>query len=253
MKYFLLFIFFSLSHTTNRNILEDRHTIQKGINTSSDYDAVEISEIKYYENIPSVRKKPVFRSLYIIDDDTSDISQAVHPFNCIEISIQLIQNVNHNNFHDFYKPRNGIRTSITTPFYWGDVQASLQVLPFSNNGQSYADFTEIQPNLKWGKDIYLSDNITWFNSVGFGINIFYFSDKKILSTDEVLFFIEKTESEIGFSYSSRLSHSLNKNIHFNFEISNDIIFTYKKINLVNIGIGMSYSIKTPNWIKLILE
>ena len=253
MKYFLLFIFFSLSHTTNRNILEDRHTIQKGINTSSDYDVVEISEIKYYENIHSVRKKPVFRSLYIIDDDTSDISQAVHPFNCIEISIQLIQNINRNNFHDFYKPRNGIRASITTPFYWGDVQASLQVLPFANNGQSYADFTKIQPNLKWGKDIYLSDNITWFNSVGFGINIFYFSDKKILSTDEVLFFIEKTESEIGFSYSSRLSHSLNKNIHFNLEISNDIIFTYKKINLVDIHIGVACLIKTPKWIKLILE
>ena len=233
MKYLLLFILFSLSHTTNRNILEDHFTIQKESNASSDDDVVVISEYIY--------------------NDTSNISQAAHPFNFIEISIQLIQNVNLNNFHDFYKPRNGIRASITTPFYWGDVQASLQVLPFSNNGQSYADFTKIQPNLKWGKNIYLSDNITWFNSVGFGINIFYFSDKKILSTDEVLFFIEKTESEIGFSYSSRLSHSLNKNIHFNLEISNDIIFTYKKINLIDIGIGMSYSIKTPNWIKLILE
>jgi len=253
MKYFLLFIFFALSHTTNRNILEDHHTIQEGINTSSDYDVVAISEIKYYENIPSVRKKSVFRSIYIIDDDTSDVSPAVHPFNFIEISIQLIQNVNHNNFHDFYKPKNGIRTSITTPFYWGDVQASLQILPFSNIENSYADFTEIQPNLMWGKNIYLSDNITWFNSVGFGINIFYFSDRKFSSTDDIVFFIEKTESEIGLSYSSRLSHSFNKNIHLNFEVSNNTILTYKKINLVNMGIGMSYSIKTPNWIKLILE
>ena len=44
MKYLLLFILFSLSHTTNRNILEDHHTIQKGINKFSDYDVVVISE-----------------------------------------------------------------------------------------------------------------------------------------------------------------------------------------------------------------
>ena len=66
MKYLLLFILFSLSHTTNRNIIEDHHTIQKGINTSSDYDVVLISERNNYENITFEREKPVVRPLFIM-------------------------------------------------------------------------------------------------------------------------------------------------------------------------------------------
>jgi len=73
MKYLLLFILFSLSHTTNINIPEDHHTLNEGINTSSNYDDVVISEINYYENIAFEKKKPVFQPLYILDDDTSDI------------------------------------------------------------------------------------------------------------------------------------------------------------------------------------
>ena len=73
MKYLFLFILFSISHTTNRNILEDHYTIQKGINTSSYYDVVVISERKYYENITFERKKPVVRPLYILDDDIFEV------------------------------------------------------------------------------------------------------------------------------------------------------------------------------------
>ena len=132
---------------------------------------------------------------------------------------------------------------------WDQIQISIQNGVWKNN----ANFIILQPNIKWGKNIYLSDKITWFNSVGLGIIIFYFSDKKFSSLDEVLFFVEKTESEIGLSFSSQISHSLNKNIHLNLGFSNNIIFTYKKINLVDIHIGMAYLIKTPKWIKLILE
>ena len=117
MKYLFLFILFSISHTTNRNILEDYHTILKGLNASSDYDVVVKSEKKHYENITFERKKPVVQPLYIIDDNISNISQAVCPFNFIEISIQLTQNINHNTFHQFYESQNGLKTSITTSFY----------------------------------------------------------------------------------------------------------------------------------------
>jgi len=127
MKYLLLFILFSLSHTTNRNILEDHHTLQKGINKSSDYDVVVISEKKY--------------------NDTLNISQVVRPFNFIEISIQLTRNINHNTFHQFYESQNGLKTSISTPFYWGDIQASVQILPFFGLEKDYIDFIGIHPNI----------------------------------------------------------------------------------------------------------
>ena len=244
MKYLLLFILFSLSHTTNINIPEDHHTLNEGINTSSNYDDDVISEIKYYENITFEKKKPVFRPLYILDDDTSDISQAVHPFNFIEISIQLTQNINHNTFHQFYESQNGLKTSITTPFYWRDIQASIHLLPYFGKEQNYVDFIGIHQNLKWGGKLYFSNRIRWFNGMGIGWYIFYLTDKVVAG---------QIESELSTGFLSQVQYSINKNINLNIEINIDRIFTYKTIDLVHTSMGISYLFKTPDWMRLFIE
>jgi len=244
MKYLFLFILFSISHTTNRNILEDYHTILKGLNASSDYDIVVKSEKKHYENITFERKKPVVQPLYIIDDNISNISQAVCPFNFIEISIQLTQNINHNTFHQFYESQNGLKTSITTPFYWGDIQASIHLLPYFGKEQNYVDFIGIHQNLKWGGKLYFSNRIRWFNGMGIGWYIFYLTDKVVAG---------QIESELSTGFLSQVQYSINKNINLNIEINIDRIFTYKTIDLVHASMGISYLFKTPDWMRLFIE
>jgi hypothetical protein len=224
MKYLLLFILFSLSHTTNRNILQDHFTIQKEINASSDDDVVVISEYIY--------------------NDTSNISQAAHPFNFIEISIQLTQNINHNTFYQFYESQNGLKTSITTPFYWGDIQASIHLLPYFGKEQNYVDFIGIHQNLKWGKKLYFSNRIRWFNGMGIGWYIFYLTDKVVSG---------QIESELSTGFLSQAQYSINKNINLNIEINIDRIFTYKTIDLVHTSMGISYLFKTPDWMRLFIE
>jgi len=224
MKYLLLFILFSLSHTTNRNILEDHFTIQKEINASSDDDVVVISEYIY--------------------NDTSNISQAAHPFNFIEISIQLTQNINHNTFHQFYESQNGLKTSITTPFYLGDIQASIHLIPYFGKEQNYVDFIGIHKNLKWGGKLYFSDRIRWFNGMGIGWYIFYLTDKVVAG---------QIESELSTGFLSQVQYSINKNINLNIEINIDRIFTYKTIDLVHTSMGISYLFKTPDWMRLFIE
>ena len=175
-------------------------------------------------------KRVIFLLLFLISSEQLICSVHNNPFDSLSLSIQLIQNLNRNIFHDFYEPRNGIKTSITTPFYWGDIQGSLQVMPYYNKGQSDADFTGIHANLKWGKQLYLSDKQRWFNGGGIGWYIFYFSDEIVVG---------KIESELSTSYMSQLSLLVHKNISLSFEISKDTIFTYKKIDLVHISIGIN--------------
>ena len=209
---------------------------------------------KYLNKKFTLGKKVILLLFFIISSE--QLICAVHnkPFDSLEISLQLTQNVNHNTFHEFYESKNGGKVSFNTPFYWGNVQASFKLMPFIDRRENNANFIILQPDIKWGKNIYLSDKITWFNSVGIGIDIFYFANKKFSSIDGILLsFTEKTESEIVLSFSSKISHPLNNNIYLNLEFSNDIIFTYKKINLVDMHIGMAYLITTPRWIKLILE
>ena len=210
--------------------------------------------VKYLDNKYRIEKRIILLLLFVISSEQLICSVHNNPFDYLEISIQLTQNVNHNTFHEFYESKNGGKASFNTPFYWGNVQASFKLMPFIARRENNANFIILQPDIKWGKNIYLSDKITLFNSVGIGIDIFYFANKKFSSIDGILLsFTEKTESEIVLSFSSKISHSLNNNIYLNLEFSNDIIFTYKKINLVDMHIGMAYLITTPRWIKLILE
>ena len=231
MKYLLLFILFSLSHTTNRNILEDHHTIQKGINASSDDDVVVISEKKY--------------------NDTLNISQVVRPFNFIEISIQLTQNIIPNTFYQFYESQNGLKTSITTPFYWGDIQASVQILPFFGLEKDYIDFIGIHQNIKWGKSIHIFEKLRWYNAIGAGYYIFYFSKPLYLSHE--IFNPGIAESELSMGFLSQLQYSFNNKINLNIETNIDRIFTYKHIDMINISMGISYLFKTPDWMILLLN
>ena len=231
MKYLLLFILFSLSHTTNRNILEDHHTLQKGINKSSDYDAVVISEKKY--------------------NDTLNISQVVRPFNFIEISIQLTQNINHNTFYRFYESQNGLKTSITTPFYWGDIQASVQILPFFGLEKDYIDFIGIHQNIKWGTSIHIFEKLRWYNAIGTGYYIFYFS-KPLYLSDEI-FNPGIAESELSMGFLSQLQYSFNNKINLKIETNIDRIFSYKRIDMINVSMGISYLFKTPDWMILLLN
>jgi len=231
MKYLLLFILFSLSHTTNRNILEDHFTIQKESNASSDDDVVVISEYIY--------------------NDTSNISQAAHPFNFIEISIQLTQNINHNTFYRFYESQNGLKTSITTPFYWGDIQASVQILPFFGLEKDYIDFIGIHQNIKWGNSIHIFEKLRWYNAIGTGYYIFYFS-KPLYLSDEI-FNPGIAESELSMGFLSQLQYSFNNKINLNIETNIDRIFTYKHIDIINVSMGISYLFKTPDWMILLLN
>ena len=231
MKYLLLFILFSLSHTTNRNILEDHFTIQKEINASSDDDVVVISENIY--------------------NDTSNISLAAHPFNFIEISIQLTQNINHNTFYRFYESQNGLKTSITTPFYWGDIQASVQILPFFGLEKDYIDFIGIHQNIKWGKSIHIFEKLRWYNAIGTGYYVFYFS-KPLYLSDEI-FNPGIAESELSMGFLSQLQYSFNNKINLKIETNIDRIFTYKHIDMINVSMGISYLFKTPDWMILLLN
>ena len=231
MKYLLLFILFSLSHTTNRNILEDHFTIQKEINASSDDDVVVISENLY--------------------NDTSNISQAAHPFNFIEISIQLTKNINHNTFYQFYESQNGLKTSITTPFYWGDIQASVQILPFFGLEKDYIDFIGIHQNIKWGKSIHIFEKLRWYNAIGTGYYVFYFSKPLYLSNE--IFNPGIAESELSTGFLSQLQYSFNNKINLNIETNIERIFTYKHIDMINVSMGISYLFKTPDWMILLLN
>ena len=174
-----------------------------------------------------------------------------NPFEYFSLSIELLKNVNNNDLHYFYQPKNGLKTSITTPFYWGNIQATVQILPFFGLEKDYIDFIGIHPNIKCGKSIHIFEKLRWYNAIGAGYYIFYFSKPLYLSHE--IFHPAIAESELSAGFLSELQYSFNNKINLNIGTNIDRIFTYKHIDMINVSMGISYLFKTPNWMKLLLN
>jgi len=196
-------------------------------------------------------KKIIFLCLILFPNKGLIASVNNNPFEYFSLSIELLKNVNNNDLHYFYQPKNGLKTSITTPFYWGNIQATVQILPFFGLEKDYIDFIGIHPNIKCGKSIHIFEKLRWYNAIGAGYYIFYFSKPLYLSHE--IFHPGIAESELSAGFLSELQYSFNNKINLNIGTNIDRIFTYKHIDMINISMGISYLFKTPNWMILLLN
>jgi hypothetical protein len=196
-------------------------------------------------------KKIIFLCLILFPNKGLIGSVNNNPFDFFSLSIELLKNVNNNDLHYFYQPQNGLKTSFSSPFYWGNIQASLDLMPFNGKEKDYINFIGIQPKLKWIKPLYTSSKISFAIGGGVGLFVFSFTDQE----DRFLLYnwASITESELSSGCLSQIQYFINKKLSLTFNINIDRVHTYKPINLINISMGIAYRNKTPDWIKLILQ
>ena len=201
-------------------------------------------------------KKIIFLYLILLPNKELLGSVNNNPFEYFSFSIELLKNVNNNDLHYFYQPKNGFKTSFSSPFYWGKIQASLNLMPFNGKEKNYIDFIGVQPTLKLIKPLYTSNKISFLIGGGIGLFVFSFSENiQMDEDDEFLLYnlASITESELSSSYLFHIQYFINKKMSLTFNINIDRVYTYKPINLFNISMGIGYLNKTPDWIKLILQ
>ena len=196
-------------------------------------------------------KKIIFLCLILFPNKGLIGSVNNNPFDFFSLSIELLKNVNNNDLHYFYQPQNGLKTSFSSPFYWGNIQASVQIVPFFGLEKDYIDFIGIHPNIKCGKSIHIFEKLRWYNAIGAGYYIFYFSKPLYLSHE--IFHPGIAESELSAGFLSELQYSFNNKINLNIGTNIDRIFTYKHIDMINVSMGISYLFKTPDWMILLLN
>ena len=196
-------------------------------------------------------KKIIFLCIILLPNKGLIANVNNNPFDYFSISIQLLKNIGNDDLDYYYHFNRGLKTSFSSPFYWGKVQASLDLIPFNGKDKNYIDFIGIQPSLKWIKTLYTSNNISFAIGGGIGLFVFSFSgqDEKFLLYN----WASITESEISFCHVSKFQYFINKKISIIFNINVDRVYTYKPIQLINISMGIGYINKTPDWIKLILK
>jgi len=165
-------------------------------------------------------------------------------FDSLEIGLDYVGNANRNVFHEYWSPGRGINAFIGTPFYYGVVQAGVQGLTFYGRESEISDFRDIYVYLKWGIPWSLPFKANWFNYIGVGSHI-------MILEREVSY--ARYENEIGFCLGTSVRYPIYRNMAAYLAGSYNIILTHKKIHLLFLSAGVSYSLVTPRWLKAFLE
>ena len=186
-------------------------------------------------------------------------AQEPQAFDSLQIGLKYTANINRNIFHDFYEPGKGIEGFVEMPFYYGDIQAAVQILSYSAKKKGLTlieakgkvqGFHGIFTHLKWGKQYSLPYGVGWFTGIGIGLCAFLPNKPTWSDPYQVAHF---TETELSASLNSHLSYPIYQNWTMRLEGSYNRIFTYKQIDLAYFSIGIGYSFATPKWIKVFLE
>jgi len=201
----------------------------------------------------------IVTTLITISQNGLIYAQEPQAFDSLQIGLKYTANINHNIFHDFYEPGKGIEVFVEMPFYYGDIQAAVQILSYSAKKKGLPSskakgkvqgFHGIFTHLKWGKQYSLPCRMGWFTGIGIGLCAFLPNKPTWLDPYEVAHF---TETELSASLNSYLSYPIYQNWTMRFEGSYNRIFTYKPIDLAYFSIGIGYSFATPKWIRVFLE
>ncbi|MCH8328026.1 MAG: hypothetical protein IID15_05830 [Candidatus Marinimicrobia bacterium] len=115
---------------------------------------------------------------------------------------------------------------------------------FSGTDPSLPDFEILYLFLGWGLSLPLPFQVRLHTGFNFGINRMVF--------DHLTGF-GRTESEVGLILLLELSRPLTPNLALRSSVGRQTIFTYERIHLLHYTAGLSYTIRTPQLIKELLE
>lgn len=172
-------------------------------------------------------------------------AQSRHVFDSIDFGIQMVSNVNHNDFHNYWESKTGINISAKAPFYFGDALLGLQLSPYKSIENNTLDFYSLFIHAGWGVNVNILQHGKWFNGICLGGELMDFGKSENRYS--------RFETEFAISLNSQLVYNLNEKVAINISAAHKIIYTYKKIKLSFISCGINYSVPTPKWIKDFLE
>lgn len=192
--------------------------------------------------------KQIIILLFILAGNVAQYSQETGKaaFSELLVTANYNQTISNGDLNEFWETGKGISVSALTPFYLGETGLGIDASIIKSKSEIQPNFNSFFINLAWMQDI----NIFQFSSLKFGVK---FGSYIMLFDDNELSEFESNESELAVSASARYGIKIYKN--FNLYISTDLItvFTRKRLKFVNAGIGLSYRLNSPQWLKEFLE
>ena len=165
-------------------------------------------------------------------------------FETFSLGINYQSNINRNDFHNYWLADGGIEGYFSTPFYFGQTQFVLIYTSYSAKSDEQPDFTSLLIYLQWGYEFNLPANLSLAFYTSAGLYQMNFDDFD-LEVDPGLL----SERELSMGLNTTMRYTFYNDGKVNFQLSYLHVFTHKKIELINLGFGISRTFSSPKWLK----
>jgi hypothetical protein len=165
-------------------------------------------------------------------------------FETFSLGINYQSNINRNDFHNYWLADAGIEGYFSTPFYFGQAQFGLIYTSYSAKSDEQPDFTSLLIYLQWGYEFNLPANLSLALYTSAGLYQMNFDDFNLEIDPGLL-----SERELSMGLNTAMRYSFYNDWKLNLQLSYIHVFTHKKIELINIGFGISKTFSSPQWFK----
>ena len=168
------------------------------------------------------------------------------PFDSSTITLDLVSNINKNDFHNFWEPKTGFELDGRTDFYIGMLELGFTYNKNKSKSIDQPDYNSIFSYIGFGFNYKITKSLS--NYTGFRVGNYYMD-----FDDELIHSELKSEHELGIGFNTSLQYSFIKKYALNLSLEHQKIFTYKRIYLWSVSAGVNYSFGTPKWLKEFLQ
>lgn len=169
-----------------------------------------------------------------------------HAFKTVSVSAHYFQNSNRNMFHNYWKPANGFELSAETEFYLGKIELGTQLSFIKAQKSQQPNYRSVYMYIGWGLERKLFSKLFLYSGFSFG-NYYMNFDDDIIDVNL------KSESEFGFDLKSGLRYNFGNNLFVKFTGRYQIIYTFHRIHLTYISVGLGKTFNTPKWLEEFLN
>ncbi|GAB4363255.1 MAG: hypothetical protein Kow0042_00930 [Calditrichia bacterium] len=165
----------------------------------------------------------------------------------MSFGLNISLNTNRNEFHRFWSSGKGAEANLSMPFYFGSVMGGVRIMPFRGK-EAIPDFYSVLYSFCWGKEIRLGKSPSIFPYAKVGSFVMYFEEQ-----DSEEDYQEIAESELAAGLGTTVWIPFRSDWRLQLSGGYLIVLSYKRIHLMFFSVGVTYTVKTPPWLKELLK
>jgi hypothetical protein len=177
----------------------------------------------------------------------ADSAASSRAFSTLSIRVAGARNINRELLHEFWAPRDGLELEVSTPLPVGEIGINVTALSFGGRASEQPDFDAQLVALRWGGSGRIAGPLAIRGSAALG-NIFMTFDDGDRRVGGLT-----TESELLVGAVGGLDLRVSPWLTLTIQSSLQRVLTSTPIDLLVVSAGAKASMRTPRWLRGVLE